>query len=133
MVITPEQLRAARAILEISQDAVAKEVGMTHTKLSRLEKGTTDATSTDLSAIQSFYESKGLEFTDNHGVRIKQTFETVYYGQKGLRELMDVLYETVSIEGGDICLFHLGSGKFRQWLGDDWYKTHAKRMIKIKG
>jgi len=132
MMISPEQLRAARAILEISQDAVAKEVGMTHTKLSRLEKGTTDATSTDLGAIQSFYENKGLEFTDNHGVRIKQTFETVYRGQKGLRELMDVLYETVSVEGGDICQFHLGSGKFRQWLGDDWYKMHSERMIKIK-
>ncbi len=133
MIISPEQLRAARAILEISQDAVAKEVGMTHTKLSRLEKGTTDATSSDLSDIQSFYESKGLEFIDNHGVRVRQTFETVYYGQKGLRELMDVLYETANTEGGEICQFHLGSGKFRQWLGDDWYKMHSARMTKIKG
>lgn len=132
MLISPEQLRAARAILEISQDAVAKEVGMTHTKLSRLEKGTTDATSTDLGALLAFYEGKGLEFTDNHGVRIKQTFETMYYGQKGLRALNDELYKIISAEGGDICQFHLGSGKFKQWLGDDWYKMHAERMIKIK-
>ena len=132
MIISPEQLRAARAILEISQDAVAKEVGMTHTKLSRLEKGTTDATSTDLGALLAFYEGKGLEFTDNHGVHVKQTFETIYRGQKGMRELMDVVYEVASTEGGEICQFHLGSGKFIQWLGKDWYKMHAERMVKVK-
>ncbi len=132
MIISPKQLRAARAILEISQNDVAKEVNMTHTKLSRLEKGTTDATSSDLREIQAFYENKGLEFIDNHGVRVRETFETMYYGQKGLRELMDVLYETAKKEGGDICQFHLGSGKFKQWLGEEWYRPHAERMTKIK-
>lgn len=45
---------------------------------------------------------------------------------------MDDVYETARDKGGEIVLFNGYPDMLTQWLGEDWYKAHAKRMEKIK-
>lgn len=129
--ISPEQLRAARAILDVSQNAVAQDVGMTHTKLSRLEKGITDVSASDMKVLHTYYENKGLEFTDGHGVRLRQTYIQRYSGADGFRSFMDDVYDVAKTVGGEICLYNARPANWIKWLGEEWNAMHSKRMAAL--
>ena len=63
------QARAARAILKLGVRDVAAEVGVAPNTISRFEAGHTDAKEwrphpVTENALKSFYESKGLQFTE---------------------------------------------------------------------
>jgi len=73
--MTPEQARAARAILKLGVRAVAAEVGVTPNTVSRLEAGD-NARALTINAVQRFYEDSGIEFIPENGggagVRMKK-------------------------------------------------------------
>lgn len=125
--ITPFQMRMARAALGLSQGAVAKEIGMTTTKVMRLENEVTDGTSGDLKTTKLFFENRGLEFTDSDGVRRRKETLT-YRGRDGFRRFMDDVYNVASAEGGEICLYNARPSNWIKWLGEDWYAQHTLRM-----
>lgn len=67
--ITPTQMRAARAMLDVSQGHVAQYLGIAANTLSKIESGQSDVSGTRLTDIQRFYEREGVEFTENEGVK----------------------------------------------------------------
>jgi len=67
--ITPTQMRAARAMLDVSQGHVAEYLGIAANTLSKIESGQSDVSGTRLTDIQRFYEREGVEFTENDGVK----------------------------------------------------------------
>ncbi len=126
--ISPTQMRAARAMLNLSQGEVAKSIGIAANTLSNIESGSSDAPSSRLKEIQDFYEMQGVEFTDANGIREMQTRLQRYQGAEGFRVFMDDVYETAKQYGGDICLFNSKPSMWHRWLGPEWYDMHAKRM-----
>ena len=68
--MTPAQSRAARGLLGITQDQLAKEAEVSLRTLANYEKGATKPTRATLAAIQRAFEAAGVEFTDG-GVRLK--------------------------------------------------------------
>jgi len=71
--ITPAQIRAARAMLDWTQAELASRAGISKTGLNNIERGSSDPKSSTLTAIQRVLEEAGLEFL-NHGrpgVRLK--------------------------------------------------------------
>jgi predicted transcriptional regulator len=68
MPITPQQVRAARALLQWSRPKLAKKVGVSLSTILRVEEGT--ARPVTLRAIKAVLENEGVEFVPN-GVRLK--------------------------------------------------------------
>jgi transcriptional regulator with XRE-family HTH domain len=66
--ITPTQMRAARAILDVSQGYVAEHLGIAANTLSKIESGQSDVSVSRNAEIQRFYEREGIAFTENEGV-----------------------------------------------------------------
>jgi predicted transcriptional regulator len=68
MPLTPQQVRAARALLQWSRPKLAKKVGVSLSTILRAEEGT--ARPVTLRAIKAVLENEGVEFVPN-GVRLK--------------------------------------------------------------
>lgn len=125
--ITPTQMRAARAILDVSQGHVAEYLGIAANTLSKIESGQSDASASRVSDIQRFYEREGIEFTENDGVRRNLNQVIKYEGAKGIQDFFDDVYRE-AISGCNISLFNGVPDLLIKWLGDEFYKMHASRM-----
>ena len=70
MLITPEQVRAARALLRLDQAALAQDAGISVITLRRLEdhRGLSKVAPATVDAVRQVLEKAGIEFIDR-GVR----------------------------------------------------------------
>lgn len=70
---TPAQIRAARAMLDLTQADLAKRAGISKTGLNNIERGSSDPKASTLRAIQQALELAGIEFTvgGEPGVRMQ--------------------------------------------------------------
>lgn len=129
--ITPTQMRAARAMLDVSQGHVAEYLGIAANTLSKIESGQSDVAISRMSDIQRFYEREGIEFTDNDGVARKSGGVETYKGHSGLCDFLDDVYGTLK-DGGQSLVNNVDEGQFLKWLGG-YADTHMERMKLISG
>jgi predicted transcriptional regulator len=61
-VLTYQQIRGARAMLDITQADLARRAGMSKTALHAIERGKSDPKASTLRAIQRALEAAGAEF-----------------------------------------------------------------------
>jgi predicted transcriptional regulator len=59
--ITPGQIRAARALLGWKQTDLAREAGVSEISVKNIERGATDARGSTLGKIQAAFEAAGVE------------------------------------------------------------------------
>ncbi|MBS7589736.1 helix-turn-helix domain-containing protein [Ancylobacter defluvii] len=65
--ITPQQIRGARAMLGMTQAALAAAAGISTTALNNIERGAADPKASTLTAIQRALESAGVIFVAENG------------------------------------------------------------------
>lgn len=65
--ITPAQIRAARALIAWKQTQLATAAGLSEMSVKNIERGTTDPRVSTMLAIQSALESAGVMFIDQNG------------------------------------------------------------------
>ena len=74
--ITPRQIRAARALLDWSQQELADKAIVSLNALARLERGTVDPRMSTLSAVERALQKAGIEFIPEsdrgEGVRLSR-------------------------------------------------------------
>lgn len=72
--ITPAQIRAARAMLDWTQGDLAERAGISKTGLNNIERGSSDPKASTLTAIRGALEGAGIEFTNGGepGVKMKR-------------------------------------------------------------
>ncbi|MFA4994257.1 MAG: helix-turn-helix transcriptional regulator [Bdellovibrionales bacterium] len=68
--ITGRQIRAARALLDMSQDDLANAAGLTKQGISKIEDGSVQPREGTIADIMKVFREKGIEFTENQGVRL---------------------------------------------------------------
>lgn len=128
--ITANQLRAARALLDLSQGAVAEAVGVSPNTISNIEKGSRPAHDT-LTRLQGYFESHGVEFTESEGVRKKPSGIITYRGRDGFAEFMWDVYETIKKFGGEICVSNVDETTFSEHLGSEVDSAYTEKMNKL--
>lgn len=100
--ISPSQMRMARAALSLSQAQVGASVGMSAMKIMRIEKGITDASASDIKRITMFFENNGLEFTDSDGVRFDRDVVQLYKGEDCYLNFLDKIISSDKKTGSEI-------------------------------
>lgn len=126
--LTIEQIRAARALLDWSQSDLADKAELSQTGIARIENGTNKPNTSTLEKIASAFESADIEFLGTTGVRKRTGEIKTFRGVDGFKNFMDDIYETAQKEGGLFCLHNAKPGNWLKWLGNDWFDMHAKRM-----
>lgn len=69
--ISLAQIKAARALLNWTQDTLAKAAGLSLPAINNLERGLTSPRKDTLAAIETALTTAGVEFLDTSGVRLK--------------------------------------------------------------
>jgi len=131
--ISPKQLRAARAHLDLSQDDVAEAAGITKYTLSNIERGATEGSMRSLELLQSYYESHGLQFIDNDGIKVSQSDVRSYEGAAGLNAFMNDVVETMEKNPGTYCVSNVDENNWLKWQGMDVAIRTRDRIAKIPG
>ena len=65
--ISPQQIRGARAMLNLTQADLAERAGLSTTGLNSIERGLSDPRVSNLTAIQRALEAAGVEFIPENG------------------------------------------------------------------
>ncbi|RVG50564.1 MULTISPECIES: helix-turn-helix domain-containing protein [Sinorhizobium] len=65
--ITPAQIKAARAMLDWKQTDLAAAAGLSEMSVKNVEKGQKDSRMSTIQAIRSALESAGIIFIDQNG------------------------------------------------------------------
>lgn len=129
--INPEQIRAARGLLDWSTADLAKQSGLTVNGINKIERGHVVAHRETLEKLQKTFEDNSIEFTDNSGVRIKQQGVEVLIGQKGLHQFFNGVYQHVRNHGGTIVQFGVDEEQFLDCLGKEFSADYVKRMVDL--
>ncbi|MCK6417744.1 MAG: helix-turn-helix domain-containing protein [Alphaproteobacteria bacterium] len=125
--ITVEQIKAARGLLEWSQDDLADAAIISRPALNNLERRQVKPRLNTLTRIQKALERAGIEFIDG-GVRYRkqvlnvQTFE----GDTALLRLMQDIFETLSETGGENLIMGVSEAKFIEHGNERFLKAIEK-------
>jgi len=93
--ITPRQIRAARAMLEIKQKDLARAAGISLATLNNIERGVADPRSSTLAAIERALDTVGIEIDDDglteevrlHRLSRPSSYDTLFASQRVLETL----------------------------------------------
>ena len=133
--ITPTQMRAARAMLDVSQGEVAEHLGIAANTLSKIESGQSDVSVSRNAEIQRFYEREGIAFVENEGVKWNKNEVIVTEGSQGFSDFLDDVYNT-AVEHGtkekplEIFLSNVAHENWIRWMGPNLWENHTNRMTK---
>lgn len=101
MLITPDQIRAARALKNWSQADLARRVDMATPSIGNIEAGKHTPTPQTQNAIIEAFEAAGIEFIDG-GVRHRQDLIRIYEGDDCYLRLLDDAFRILAPEKGEI-------------------------------
>jgi len=105
--INPDQIRAARALLDWKLSDLAKLTGLTVNGISLIERGEVQGRHDSLESIQKAFEEAGIEFIPGSGVRKKDRIIEVYEGKDASKLLIEDIYNTLKDTGGEMLVAHL--------------------------
>ena len=94
--ITIDQCRGARGLLDWTQQDLADASGLSKTAINNFEKSHSDIKAESLRAIRFAFESADIEFIDNVGVTRKTENCKNLSGPNALNELIDDIHLTLS-------------------------------------
>ncbi|MCF8495637.1 MAG: helix-turn-helix transcriptional regulator [Alphaproteobacteria bacterium] len=135
--LTIEQIRAARALLDWSQSDLADQAGLSQTGIARIENGSNQPNSKTLKKIEAAFEDASIEFLGTTGVMKKTGEIKTYHGEEGFRFFLDDVYKTVVKYGTkeqpvEVFLSNVVHDNWVKWMGAEKWNAHAERMKEKK-
>jgi DNA-binding XRE family transcriptional regulator len=100
--ISREQIRAARAWLNLGQQDVAQGIGVSSQTISDIENERTNPKASILADLQNFFEIKGIEFLEDGGVRKSKNFVKVYEGVSCYIDFLNDAHTLLAPKKGEI-------------------------------
>jgi transcriptional regulator with XRE-family HTH domain len=131
MRLTGPQIAAAIALSGMTQEMMAAEAKLGRNTLTQIIKGDGAYREDTMRRIRNVLEVRGIEFTEQNGVRQKSQGVDMLIGSKGLQQFFDSVYEHVRQHGGTIVQFGVDEKQFLDHLGTEFSANYVKRMQKV--
>lgn len=130
--ITPDQIRAARALKGWSQGELAARTGLAVPTIANIEIGKQEPSVKTMDKIVHAFEMNGIEFLDGEGVKKRKGNIAVLRGQKGF----DEFYERVHQEGmtnpnSTFLLNNIDERKFEKWMPKKFLEKGVIELFEI--
>ena len=129
--ISTKQIRAARALLDWTQQDLAERSGLTRQSIKNIETSISRPRKETIHDIQAALELSGIEFLSGDGVRIKDANINVLHGEEGIKALFDDIYETCAGNKRDILI---ANNEEPTHLSEDllaYLNKHLERLEKL--
>ena len=130
--ITAEQIRAARALLDWSTSDLAKQTGLTVNGINKIERGHVQAHRETLDTMQKIFEDAGVEFLPGSGLRKRNRIIQVHEGKDANRHLLDDVYMTLRDIGGEVLVAGLDENLVVKDVDKDFLQMHLARLASAK-
>jgi len=128
--IRATQVKAARALLGLSQEELAIRTGLSITTIRKIENGEISPRSTTMNAIRCAVEDAGWEFIYPEGIRRRQDSIIIYEGQNSTDLFFDDMLGTVRETSGEIYGSFVSQDMLLHSLGAH-NKSNAGRLVKL--
>jgi transcriptional regulator with XRE-family HTH domain len=131
-ILKARQMKAARALLDWSQDDLANATNLSVATIRKLELGHISPRHTTMDVIRRAFEDNGLEFVEPDGVRHRPEDIGIYQGHDGFKTFFNDVYQTMAKNGGDVVVVCASEAPFSQAFGDEYRFLHYDRMKALK-
>ena len=116
-IIRASQIRAARGLLDWSQEDFAQLSGLSVATIRKLELGQISPRGKTNHQIRQAMEDAGLEFIEPNGVRQKPEEITIYDGPQSLISFYETVLAHATREGGEIVTVCINEDPISERLG----------------
>lgn len=100
--IGARQIKAARALLDWSQDDLATATNLSIATVRKLELGYISPRNSTLTVLRNSLEEAGIEFTDADGVRRQQEDVRIFQGLHGCLAFLEDVITTIKKDGSEL-------------------------------
>lgn len=130
--ITIQQIKAARALLNWTQEDLAKAASVSKPAIANLERGTAQPRMETMNAIIRSMEEAGVEFTEGPGVRLRGEVlkVEVFEGKNAIFRLWDDQFETLKQSGGERLISGVDERLFDRLAGKGDFRGVLERFHK---
>lgn len=102
--ISIEQCRAARGLLNWTQQELANQTGLSKTAINNFERGLAETKQVSLLLIKDAFEKGGVEFPTPFSVGRKIETVSILKGEEANSNLWDDIFYTLKDEGGEVLI-----------------------------
>jgi transcriptional regulator with XRE-family HTH domain len=135
--ISIEQIKAGRALMDWTQADLAKAAGLSKPSVNTLERRIARPKLATLESIRKALEKAGVEFTEGPGVRLRGAVlkTQVFEGEDSLLRLMHDIFATLEGTGNEVMISGIEEKKYRSLGGTKIVREiekHRRRGIKSR-
>ena len=131
--IKAPQIRAARALLNLSREELAKLSGVSAATIHNIENELHATNATTLDKLEVAFANAGIIFIGQTGVELNTKIVKLFYGQSGLEDFFNDVYRSISDnQKHTIRITGVDESKFMQSLSKDFTSQHIQRMLGLK-
>lgn len=131
-IISSRQIKAARALLDWSQDILAEKSGLSIATIRKVEAGNTSPRRKTNNHIRNAIESAGLEFIEPKGVRHRPEEIVVYNDINGAEDFYANVFHHADKYGGEILIVSPDSTELLNKVLKDSTNSIINKMDSIK-
>lgn len=124
--ITPAQIRAARALLDWDAAELGKRSGVARATIFNIENGVTHGRDESLNKIRKAFGVASVEFIEGDGVRRCQKEIEIFAGPERFQDFTDYIYSELEFHGGDVCIYVTNERTFQKYRKNR--EIHTERM-----
>jgi transcriptional regulator with XRE-family HTH domain len=133
--ISLEQMRGARGLLNWSQSDLAAQAGISVTAMNNIDRGLSQPRTKTLEHIRKVFENNGIEFVEGNGVRFRKDVFKIetFDGPHGYAAYLEDLLQTQIAKGGEGLHHSFEDANFlkkNRQLHFDFYQRFTKNRLK---
>lgn len=129
--LNAKQIRAARALLDWTQETLAEKSGVARATIKNVESENTLPRLDTSNALQRTLEGGGVEFLPGSGVRLKDSVISIYEGKDANRRIAEDIYQTLRDTGGDLYLAHANEEVAIEDMGRAFLEDHIRKREEL--
>ena len=127
------QIRAARALLNLSREDLAKLSDVSAATIHNIENELHATNAATLDKLAVAFANAGIIFIGQTGVELNTQIVKLFHGQTGLEDFFNDVYKSISDNKNHIIrITGVDESKFMQSLSQNFTSKHIQRMLELK-
>lgn len=133
MLITADQIRAGRGLINWSQTDLAHRTGLAVPTIANIELGKQIPGKGTIEKIIAAFTAGGIKFTENEGVEKIRGLLTAYHGEHGFINFLNSVDQMAFELGtGEFLVSHVDEKDFDRWEGGVTLPSHIEAILSTK-
>jgi transcriptional regulator with XRE-family HTH domain len=128
--LTPSQIRAARALLGWEALELSRRTGLSNKTISNIETAHTQPHAASIERIEAVFSEAGVEFLPNQGLRFKPSEIDLFEGPERFLDFYEIVYDHMKRHGGKICISGVDETLFAKYQTNQ--KDYIERVTKLQ-